>query len=433
MSVRVKVIDVELSHPLEDYPDLEGFTSAQVLVRLHGAPIGQVRTPLRNGSLDASALMEAILDNHSEAILRHHLFDALSMSPSERLSLEDLFKSPHCNRAIRRPLVTIAVCSRDRTDDLRRCLDSLRRLDYPEIQLLVVDNSPTDDSTCNMVRAEYPEAHYVCEQRPGLNWARNRAIEEARGEIIAYIDDDAVADTRWVSALARIFVEDPSVMAVTGLVVPYELETEAQSLFERYGGFGRGFHRRWYRVDVKRGELAATRYAGAGMFGTGTNMAYRLSVFDLLGRFDPALDVGTPTNGGGDLDMFFRVLKEGHMLVYEPGAVVCHRHRREYSQLRTQLTNNGIGLYSYLTRSAIEYKDERAAFIKMGIWWFWWWNLRRLLISFLRPGRFPRDLILAELRGSLTGLSRYRKSRRIAARISDSFLSPAEAEESEPR
>ena len=76
------------------------------------------------------------------------------------------------------------------------------------------------------------------------------------------------------------------------------------------------------------GERAATQHGGAGMFGTGANMAYRRSLFDKIGYFDPALDVGTATNGGGDLEMFFRVLKEGYVLVYEPRAVVRHRHRR---------------------------------------------------------------------------------------------------------
>ena len=66
--------------------------------------------------------------------------------------------------------------------------------------------------------------------------ARNRAILEAKGEIIAYTDDDVVADPGWIKALATVFAEDPDVMAVTGLVVPFELETEAQVLFERDGG-----------------------------------------------------------------------------------------------------------------------------------------------------------------------------------------------------
>jgi GT2 family glycosyltransferase len=203
--------------------------------------------------------------------------------------------------------------------------------------------------------------------------------------------------------------------------VPYELETEAQILFERYGGFARGFKRNWYRVDCGSDGRAATHHGGAGKFGTGANMAYRRSLFDRIGYFDPALDVGTATNGGGDLEMFFRVLKAGYVLVYEPRAVVRHRHRREYAQLRTQITNNGIGFYSYLVRSALAYPDERFTLLRLGLWWLWWWNIRRLLISFVRPGRFPRDLILAELRGSFTGLGRYQQARCTAGKITATF------------
>jgi hypothetical protein len=109
--------------------------------------------------------------------------------------------------------------------------------------------------------------------------------------------------------------------------------------------------------------------------------------------------------------MFYRVLKTGHMLVYEPTAIVRHRHRREYAELKAQLANNGIGFYSYLVRSARAYPDERNAFLRLGLWWFWWWNVRRLLASY-KPGRrrFPRDLIVAELRGCFTGLRRYTRA-----------------------
>jgi hypothetical protein len=152
--------------------------------------------------------------------------------------------------------------------------------------------------------------------------------------------------------------------------VPYEVETEAQELFEQYGGFGRGFERKWVGVDAASNIKLATLHGGTGKFGTGANMAYRRTLFDEIGYFDPALDVGTVTNGGGDLDMFFRVLKEGHMLVYEPGAIVRHCHRRNYAQLHAQLTNWGIGFFSHLTRNALAYPDERAAFIRLGLWWF---------------------------------------------------------------
>jgi hypothetical protein len=199
-------------------------------------------------------------------------------------------------------------------------------------------------------------------------------------------------------------------MCVTGLVVPDELDTPAQLLFERYGGFSRGVNRFVFLAD--RQEPVGNRYAGAGRFGTGANMAFRRAFFDAHGLFDPALDVGTPTNGGGDLEMFFRVLKEGHALVYEPSAIVGHLHRREYRELRSQIENNGIGFYSYIVRSARAYPRERAALARFGAAWWWRWNARRLLRSLAGRESIPRDLIFAECVGSFKGLWRYGTSRR---------------------
>jgi hypothetical protein len=119
------------------------------------------------------------------------------------------------------------------------------------------------------------------------------------------------------------------------------------------------------------------------------------------------------------------------MLAYEPAAVVRHRHRRDYAQLRTQITNNGIGFASYLVRIALAYPEARGDVARFWLWWFWRWMLRRLIGSyvrpsrlprepFVRPSRLPRELILAELRGFLVGLGRYPRARRRAALIASS-------------
>ena len=322
-----------------------------------------------------------------------------------------------------RPTVTVAVCTRDGAGRLRDCLASLTAIDYPRdlLDLLVVDNAPLDAATRDLVESEFPSIRYVSEPRPGLDWARNRAIIEAAGEIITYTDDDVSVDAGWVEAMARVFAEESEADAVTGLVVPDEIDVESQRLFEAYGGFGRGFDRRYYRVNTMAGERAASSHGGAGKFGTGANMAFRRSAFTRAGMFDPALDVGTPTNGGGDLEMFFRVLKTGGVLVYEPAAIVRHRHRRTREQPRTQLADNGTGFYSYLVRIAGMYPDERSAVVRLGISWLFSWNVRRLIRSFVRPGEFPRELILAELRGSFTGMRRYRRAQDVARHVSDTF------------
>jgi len=121
--------------------------------------------------------------------------------------------------------------------------------------------------------------------------------------------------------------------------------------------------------------------------------------------------------------MFFRVLKEGGTLVYEPSAIVRHRHRRTYEALRTQLQNNGIGFYAYLVRNARHYPDERAALVRLGAWWFWRWNIRRLLLSLMRRIDIPRDLILAELFGCFTGVRSYARAQEVAARLARGAVS----------
>lgn len=417
----IKLQDLELSSPPADITGLDSYSAVKALVRLHGVPVGYVQAPIINGRCSAYTLRKTALEQLGWPIIRHLLTDLLANSPTTGdLSIDKLLEaSSPPTTELAWPVVTVAVCTRDRPTDLALCLEALGRVDYPHLDLLVVDNAPTTDATERLVRTRFPEVRYIREPRPGLDWARNRAIMEARGEIVAYTDDDVVVDPGWVKAIAAVFANDPEVMAVTGLVVPYELETQAQLFFEWYGGFGRGFERKWYRVDLQKDW--SWPYHGTGQFGTGANMAYRRVLFEQIGYFDPALDVGTVTNGGGDLEMFFRVLKEGHTLVYEPNAIVRHRHRREYSKLRTQIANNGIGLYSYFVRSALAYPEERSTFIRFGLRWLWWWNIRRLLISLFRPLRLPRDLIWAELWGSFRGLSRYLQARRAARQITAEF------------
>ncbi|MBW4641089.1 MAG: glycosyltransferase [Gloeocapsa sp. UFS-A4-WI-NPMV-4B04] len=419
----IKVTDIELNRPLVSIENLVGYEKLKGLVRLHGKPIGYIQLPVIGDRVSATSLHKAIVEQHSSNIIHQLLHNGLAALPQPNgLCIADLFYVSPPKYSGTLPLVTVAVCTRDRTTDLALCLQGLNCLDYPALDILVVDNAPSSDATKRLVQTAYPNVRYVCEPRPGLDWARNRAIIEARGEIVAYTDDDVVVDPGWVKALSTVFAENPEVMAVTGLVVPYELETEAQFLFEMYGGFGRGFERKWYQVE--QDSKMPWRYLGTGQFGTGANMAYRRSLFEQIGYFDPALDVGTVTNGGGDLEMFFRVLKEGHTLVYEPSAIVRHRHRRDYEKLRSQIANNSIGLFSYCIRGALAYPDNRLSFLRLCLWWLWYWNIRRLVISLIHPTRFPRDLILAELKGCFIGLGRYQKAQQVVEQIANSSFLP---------
>ena len=392
---RVKVVDLELSRPATAIEELGDYVSVCGLVRHHGVPTGWIKIPVARGRCSATEVTRALKEQLPSTI-------RVGGSADPTWTARGL------------PSVTVAVCTRDRPDDLTLCLESLSSVDYPELDLVVVDNAPRDEATARLVQHRFPEVRYLRESRPGLDWARNRAIAAARGEIIAFTDDDVVVDAGWIRALAAVFHSDPAVMTVTGIVVPYELETEAQVLFERYRSFDRGFASSRTQIPNAAGRSVAFRYGATGRFGTGANMAFRRELFDRLGLFDPGLGAGTPARGGDDLDMFFRVLKAGYALVYEPRALVRHRHRRTAEELHRQMRDHGISFSAYLARSWLAYPEERGGIARLAAWW-----AAKTLYRAVRPRGAPkaalRRLALAEMGGLFVGPRCYQKATSAAA------------------
>ncbi len=415
----IKVTDLELLAPIEGLSRLDGYESAKLLVRLGGTPLGWTTVPVLDGHCDARTLVSAVRRDLLEPLVRELVHRRLGEPlTDDALGIHELLVFVPRQVARVRPAISVAVCTRDRPAELDLCLAAMARLSLPPAEVIVVDNAPSSDATERLVRERHPQVRYVREPRPGLDWARNRAIAEARSEIIAFTDDDVIVDEGWTTALADLFAEAPHVFAVTGLVVPYELETAAHQDFENYGGFGRGFSRAWH--------LAGSHH-GAGRFGTGANMAFRRQLFERIGTFDPMLDVGTASDGGGDLEMYFRILQEGYVLVYEPRALVRHRHRPESERLRKQMRDWGKGLFVYMRRVSDRYPGERRRFRQLTSWWIWRYIVRRYLLSYVRTTPFQRDLIVQEVRGALRSRRAYRDARRGAERIAREHGNVAES------
>jgi GT2 family glycosyltransferase len=387
------------------------------LVWFHGHPIGELTLPGDPATL-LPALPRVAARELAQAVDEHRFRDALATSGGLTQATEKgLASISHPDEALDGTGITVAVCTRDRPDDLRRCLAAVEMLDPAPAAVLVVDNASVDDRT-RQVAAEYGVG-YVREPRAGLDWARNRALLEATTPVVAFTDDDVVVHPGWMAGIARAFREEPDAVAVTGLVAPAELATPAQVLFEAYGGFGRGYSRQWMSVAVEGGEVAAQIYPGTGGAGTGANMALLRDEALALGGFDPALDVGTPTGGGGDLEMYFRVLAAGHLLVYEPTAVVRHVHRRTGAELLRQVRGHGTGLYSIYAGAALAYGALQAReLVLFGLRWALQRHARAHVGQLLGRRRLPWALDRAETRGMLAAVRGryYVRGRRQAAR-----------------
>jgi GT2 family glycosyltransferase len=411
---RVVELDFEIGRPLPTLEDVGDYGCLLGIVKLHGVPLGYVDAPVVRGRCSGRTLTEIMLRRHEQAIVRHLLVDALIDGTFARgLPLTAASRPCLATGSPSRLSLTVAVCTRNRTRDLARCLESLERLDYPLLDVLVVDNAPTDSQAEHLVRSRHPGMRYICEQTPGTSWARNRAVRESTSDLLGYIDDDVVVDPAWARAVVRLFDENPGVMVVTGFVAPYEIETPAQQWFENHGGFGRGFERRW--LQRQQGQSPAT-YGNTGTFGTGANMTFRRTVLRDVGMFDPALGGGTIAEGGEDLDIFFRVLRAGGTLVYEPAAMARHRHRLDESGLRNQLTGWGLGMHAYLGRSMRAYPETRPGLAGLRAGQLLLYHPRRVAAS-LVSSSLRLELTLAEWRGALAGVRRYGASRQRAREV----------------
>ena len=277
------------------------------------------------------------------------------------------------------PTVSVVVCTRDRPEQLERCLKSLQDLSHTPQEIIVVDNAPSTEET-RLVVSRQPEFRYIREPRPGLSAARNTGIKKSKGSIIAFTDDDVLVHPDWVMRLKKSF-QNPLVMAVTGQVLPGELETEAQLIFETgLGNFGWGYRARTFDQRFFR----ATKHLGVPVWriGAGANMAFRRQVFDLVGYFDERLGAGS-SGCSEDSEIWYRILAKGWICHYEPKAVVYHYHRRDLDGLRDQMYRYMRG---HVTALIIQFGRYRHS-----------GNLLRLLFSL--PAHYFKLLLSGLLRG----------------------------------
>ena len=271
-------------------------------------------------------------------------------------------EAPALPVAVSTPSITVVVCTRDRDSLLRASLTGILRLDYPNFDVVVVDNAARTTATRDMVRDEFsdPRVRLIEEPVPGLSQARNTGLRHARGDIVAFTDDDTSVDEAWLREIAAGFERAPNAACVSGLVASGELRSRTQAYFDGRVSWSDNVEPRVFSLDEPPADLPMFPFT-IGAFGTGANFALDRRTALSLGGFDTAFGAGTRTGGGEDIDMFTRVLLEGHSLVVQPSAIVWHRHRDDFSELRSQAHAYGNGLGAWITKIMLNPRTARMA------------------------------------------------------------------------
>ena len=387
-----RTVVVDVADPLPDL-DWDGADEWYVHVVDGGRAIATVRIP-HPGGRDTRALLTAAVLPHAAPARAARGFAAAF---AKRLAADAATEEPP------RPRCSVVVCTRRRPEKLRRALEAVAVLDPPADEILVVDNAP-DDSSCRAI-ALAAGARYIREDRPGLNRARLVGARAARGDVIAYTDDDCVPAPGWLATVGEHFA-DASVDAVTGPALPWSLDAPAQRLREHVATFVHG-------LDLRVHDLTNRHVVDVGGVGAGANMVLRRSALEELGDpFPPELDAGTATRSGGDLYLMYRLLAAGGRVVYDPAAFVFHDHRGDPVGPSETARGYGIGLAAYLTKILVE-EREPATFLV----WRWLW--RRFVSSVVLALSGRDDVEFVRLRwqylvGGLEGAAAWRKALRAA-------------------
>ena len=437
----IYVVKMELSEPLPSFNSSNTFRGirygqVQILACLHDHPLGLIEVPFVEDTLQPSMYGPVIWSELAQKINGHLEYDGLpqlNQLPPAGVPGRD---EARCEAEKKRllndpPLISVVICTHERPDMLIGCLDSVSRLNYPNFEIVIVDNAPKTDATQNLVTTKFQHLsnlRYVIEPNQGQCWARNTGALAAQGSIIAYTDDDVIVDANWLIGVLRGFAAGESVGAVNGLTIPAELETIEQVWFEHSGGFNKGYDRAIF--DMQRNKPSRPFYPlSAGIFGTGANLSIKKSALEKVGYFDPALGAGTITTCGDDLAMYVQLLYAGYQLVYEPTACIQHIHRRDFPSLQDQIHNYGVGFAAFLTKTLLDHPEILPGFllgIPYGVYLLFH---PKSFKNTKKTTSYPSKLKRLEYFGMLKGgpayiISRFRSRRMIRPEASAAPVSP---------
>ena len=218
-------------------------------------------------------------------------------------------------------MISLIICTYNREKYIGPLLESIAKNDYPttEYEIVLVDNNCTDNTreACKQFAAANPEVtlRYVVEPEQGLSAARNKGIKEAKGEIIIYVDDDALVDSDYIRIYAEHFAAHPDTMAAGGPIEPL-YETQEPAWMSPYT---KALLTAWMNYGDKVREYPKGRYPGGG------NAAYRKVVFDKVGLFNTELGrKGTALLASEEKDIFDKMKAQGMRVLYLPTPVLHH-------------------------------------------------------------------------------------------------------------
>jgi len=293
--------------------------------------------------------------------------------------------------------VSVAICTHNRSKDTKEAVESViaNSAGHDDYEVIVVDNLSTDDTAAAVkaLQKRYGrKVRYVYEKELGLSVARNRAIREAKGSYILFLDDDALATPGWMGAIVDVFESDPSIGCVGGKIDPVWESAEPDWIPEE--------HRSVFTIldfarTVTEMEAPSIPY--------GANVAFRRELFHDIGGFREDLGrKGSKLLSSEESELIAR-LQQTHKVYYTPYGCVQHKIAKERATRKWFLKR----MFWQGVSDAVRREDTSIfAVVKHII------RLLQAVVSMLpavfRPKAMIRQLVrICYRNGSLVGILRY--------------------------
>lgn len=294
-------------------------------------------------------------------------------------------------------MLSIIVCTYNRDKYLYGALNCIAENGYPidAYEIILVNNMSTDntENECLRFRQNYPEVNfrYVIETNQGLSFARNRGIEESRGETLLFLDDDSYIQPNYLAHLQRQLNLHPDTDAFGGKIDPVFESGEAPKWLSKW-------NYSWVSA-IDMGEKVC-QFKGKA-FPIGANMGIRKAMLDKIGVFNTQLGRSKKNLlGGEEKDLFERIRQQGGNIFYFPDVVVQHvippsRTTKEY----VKRLGEGVGRSERIrTLGVSKWKYLRRVFSEL----VKWCGTTILWIGFALRGQFEKGNILFTFRRRVT-------------------------------
>lgn len=295
------------------------------------------------------------------------------------------------------PNISLIICTEKRPKRLKELLLSLDNLRHKNLEVLIIDLSRTDE---NKKLTRQFVVKYFHKPNLNLSQAKNFGIKQSSGELIVFTDDDCQVTKQWILFLLRNF-NDKKIAACTGRVLEYKKEGNGWFFNLDKGPFSRVFKKEdlgflgflkaifSFKKNFPLGSQAPAPWS----IGAGCNVIFKREIFDKIGFFDEAMGPKTSKKSAEDIDIFYRILKAGFKIAYEPRAIVYHNPEGNFENLLVKSRDYGVGMGALIKKHI---KKNPALFFHFCA------RVFQILIEMIKNIQNKKRLIL--LRNSLTGL-----------------------------